>query len=90
MTAAIYSTWLTNQPGEGGISSVHIGAVLVAFMVRISAQSFFRHAEFDVPVVQFKKRQRQSEFWFSIRSRFVGSHRVDGLPASPIQSDRMK
>jgi hypothetical protein len=90
MAAAIYSTWLSNQSGEGGISPVHIEAVLVDFIVRISAQSFFWHAEFGVPVVQFKKRQRQSEFWFTIRIRFVESHRVDGLPASPIQSDRMK
>jgi hypothetical protein len=55
MAAAIYSTWLSNQSGEGGISHVHIEAVLVDFIVRISAQSFFWHAEFGVPVVQVKK-----------------------------------
>ncbi len=70
MTAAIYSSWLSNQPGEGGISSVQIEAVLVDFIVQISAQSFSWHAEFGAAVVQFKKCQSQSEFWLNIPDPF--------------------
>jgi hypothetical protein len=90
MIAAIYSTWFSNQSGKDDISPVHIEAVLVDFIVPISARFFHGTQNSACPWFGFNNADANQGFGSAYRIRLLEGHQGDALQASPIKSDQMK